>query len=154
MASPERRLKDLGITLPKPAKPVASYEGFVRSGNLVFVSGQVPFVEGKIAVSGKLGAEVSLEDGQKAARICAINILAQLNEATGHDLSKVTRVVKLVGFINATPDYADVPKVMNGASDLFAEVFGERGKHARSTVGVAVLPLNCAVEVEAIVEIE
>lgn len=154
MPSPERRLKDLGITLPKPAKPVASYEGFVRSGNLVFVSGQVPFVDGKIAVSGKLGDSVSLEDGQKAARICAINIIAQLNEATGHDLSKITRVVKLTGFINATADYSDVPKVMNGASDFFAEVFGERGKHARSTVGVAVLPLNCAVEVEAIVEIE
>lgn len=154
MPSPEKLLKDLGITLPKPAKPVASYEGFIRTGNLVFVSGQIPVVDGKVAVTGKLGASVSLEDGQKAARLCAINVLAQLNEATGHDLSKVTRVVKVTGFVAATPDYTDVPKVVNGASDLFAAVFGDRGKHARAAVGVAVLPLDSAVEVEAIVEVE
>lgn len=154
MPSPEKLLKDLGITLPKPAKPVASYEGFIRTGNLVFVSGQIPVVDGKVAVTGKLGAGVSLEDGQKAARLCAINVLAQLNEATGHDLSKVTRVVKVTGFVAATPDYTDVPKVVNGASDLFAAVFGDRGKHARAAVGVAVLPLDSAVEVEAIVEVE
>jgi len=154
MPSPEKLLKDLGITLPKPAKPVASYEGFIRTGNLVFVSGQIPVVDGKVAVTGKLGGGVSLEDGQKAARLCAINVLAQLNEATGHDLSKVTRVVKVTGFVAATPDYTDVPKVVNGASDLFAAVFGDRGKHARAAVGVAVLPLDSAVEVEAIVEVE
>lgn len=154
MPSPERRLKDLGITLPKPAKPVASYEGYVKSGNMVYVSGQVPFVDGKIAVTGKLGAPLALEDGQKAARICAINILAQLNEATGHDLTRVARIVKITAFVAASPDFHDVPKVVNGASDFFAEVFGERGKHARSSVGVAVLPLDCAVEVEAIVELE
>lgn len=154
MPSPEKLLKDLGITLPKPAKPVASYEGFIRTGNLVFVSGQIPVVDGKVAVTGKLGGSVSLEDGQKAARLCAINVLAQLNEATGHDLSKVTRVVKVTGFVAATPDYTDVPKVVNGASDLFAAVFGDRGKHARAAVGVAVLPLDSAVEVEAIVEVE
>jgi len=154
MPSPEKLLKDLGITLPKPAKPVASYEGFIRTGNLVFVSGQIPVVDGKVAVTGKLGAGVSLEDGQKAARLCAINVLAQLNEATGHDLSKVTRVVKVTGFVAATPDYTDVPKVVNGASDLFAAVFGDRGKHARAAVGVAVLPLDSSVEVEAIVEVE
>ncbi|MFT3671982.1 RidA family protein [Aestuariivirga sp.] len=154
MPSPEKLLKDLGITLPKPAKPVASYEGFIRTGNLVFVSGQIPVVDGKVAVIGKLGGGVSLEDGQKAARLCAINVLAQLNEATGHDLSKVTRVVKVTGFVAATPDYTDVPKVVNGASDLFAAVFGDRGKHARAAVGVAVLPLDSAVEVEAIVEVE
>ena len=154
MPSPEKLLKDLGITLPKPAKPVASYEGFIRTGNLVFVSGQIPVVDGKVAVTGKLGGGVSLEEGQKAARLCAINVLAQLNEATGHDLSKVTRVVKVTGFVAATPDYTDVPKVVNGASDLFAAVFGDRGKHARAAVGVAVLPLDSAVEVEAIVEVE
>jgi enamine deaminase RidA (YjgF/YER057c/UK114 family) len=154
MPSPERRLKDLGITLPKPAKPVASYEGWVRSANLIFVSGQVPFVDGKISVTGKLGGGISLEDGQKQARICAINIIAQLNDATGGDLSKITRIVKLTGFVAAHPDFIDIPKVVNGASDLFFEVFGERGKHARSAVGMAVLPLNCCVEVEAIVEIE
>jgi enamine deaminase RidA (YjgF/YER057c/UK114 family) len=154
MPSPERRLKDLGIILPKPAKPVASYEGYVKSGNMVYVSGQVPFVDGKIAVAGKLGAGLALEDGQKAARICAINILAQLNEATGHDLTRVARIVKITAFVAAAPDFLEVPKVVNGASDLFAEVFGERGKHARSSVGVAVLPLDCAVEVEAVVELE
>lgn len=154
MPSPEKRLKDLSITLPKPAKPVASYEGFVRSGNLVFVSGQIPVVDGKVAVAGKLGAGVTLEEGQKAARLCAINVLAQLNEATGHDLTRVARVVKVTGFVAAAMDFTDVPKVINGASDLFAEVFGDRGKHARAAVGVAVLPLNSAVEVEAIVEVE
>jgi enamine deaminase RidA (YjgF/YER057c/UK114 family) len=154
MPSPEKRLKDLSITLPKPAKPVASYEGFVRSGNLVFVSGQIPVVDGKVAVTGKLGAGVTLEEGQKAARLCAINVLAQLNEATGHDLTRVARVVKVTGFVAAAMDFTDVPKVINGASDLFAEVFGDRGKHARAAVGVAVLPLDSAVEVEAIVEVE
>lgn len=154
MPSPERRLKDLGISLPKPAKPVASYEGYIRSGNLVFVSGQIPVVDGKVAVTGKLGAPLSLADGQKAARICSINVIAQLNEATNHDLTRVARVVKLTAFVASSPDFLDVPKVVNGASDLFAEVFGDRGKHARSSVGVAVLPLDSAVEVEAIVEIE
>ncbi|MBL8789856.1 MAG: RidA family protein [Rhizobiales bacterium] len=154
MPSPEKHLKDLGITLPKPAKPVASYEGFVRSGSLVYVSGQIPVVDGKVAVTGKLGAGLSLEDGQKAARICAINVIAQLNEATGHDLTRVARVVKVTAFVAASADFHDVPKVVNGASDLFAAVFGERGKHARSSVGVAVLPLDSAVEVEAIIEVE
>lgn len=154
MPSPEKHLKDLGITLPKPAKPVASYEGFVRSGNLVYVSGQIPVVDGKVAVTGKLGADVSLEDGQKAARLCAINVIAQLNEATGHDLTRVARIVKVTGFVAAAPDFTDVPKVVNGASDLFAAVFGDRGKHARAAVGVAVLPLDSAVEVEAVVEVE
>jgi enamine deaminase RidA (YjgF/YER057c/UK114 family) len=154
MPSPERRLKELGITLPKPAKPVANYVGHVRSGNLVFLSGQVPLVDGRIAVSGLLGREVSLEDGQKAARICAINLVAQMSDAAGGDLTRIARIVKLVGFVAATPDFADHPKVINGASDLFADVFGDRGKHARSSVGVASLPLNCAVEVEAIVELE
>lgn len=154
MPSPERRLKDLGIMLPKPAKAVASYEGWVRSGNLVFVSGQLPFVDGKIVVSGKLGGSVSLEDGQKGARICAINILAQLNDATGGDLSKVARIVKLTGFVSATPEFSDFPKVVNAASDLFFEIFGARGKHARSSVGTVALPLDCAVEIEAIAEIE
>lgn len=154
MPSPERRLKDLGITLPKPAKPVASYEPWVRSGNMVFVSGQVPLVDGKLTLTGKLGGGVSLEDGQKQARICAINIIAQLNDATGGDLTKIARIVKLTGFVAATQDFTDIPKVVNGASDLFFEVFGDRGKHARSSVGMAVLPLNCAVEVEVIAEIE
>lgn len=154
MPSPERRLKELGIVLPKAAKPVANYVPWVRTGNLIFVSGQVPLVDGKVQVTGLLGNTVSLEDGVKAARICAINIIAQLNDATAGDLTRVARIVKVTGFVAATADFADHPRIVNGASDLFAEVFGDRGKHARAAVGVASLPLGSAVEVEAIVEIE
>jgi enamine deaminase RidA (YjgF/YER057c/UK114 family) len=154
MPSPEKRLKDLGITLPKPAKPVANYVGWVRTGNLVFISGQVPVVDGKVAVTGLLGKDVSLEDGQKAARICAINVMAQIAEAVGGDLSRVARIVKLTGYVAGVPEFTDHPKVVNGASDLFGEVFGDRGKHARAAVGMASLPLNAAVEVDAVVEIE
>lgn len=154
MPSPERRLKELGISLPKPAKPIANYAGWVRTGNLVFVSGQLPIVDGKITASGLLGAGVSLDDGQKAARICAINVIAQLSDATDGDLTKIARVVKVTGFVASTAEFHDHPKVVNGASDLFAEVFGDRGKHARAAVGVAALPLNSAVEVDAIVEVE
>jgi enamine deaminase RidA (YjgF/YER057c/UK114 family) len=154
MPSPERRLKGLGIHLPKPAKPVANYVGWVRSGSLVFVSGQLPVVDGKVTVVGLLGRDVALEDGQKAARACAINIIAQVNDATDGDLSRVARIVKLTGFVAGTPEFTDHPKVVNGASDLMAEVFGDRGKHARAAVGVSALPLNAAVEVEAVVELE
>jgi enamine deaminase RidA (YjgF/YER057c/UK114 family) len=154
MPSPERRLKDLGITLPKPAKPVANYVGFVRTGNLIFISGQVPFVEGKLQFPGLLGREVALEDGVKSARQCAINLIAHLQEAADGDLTRIARIVKLSGFVAATPEFPDHPKVINGASDLFGEVFGDRGKHARAAVGVASLPLNACVEVELIAEIE
>jgi enamine deaminase RidA (YjgF/YER057c/UK114 family) len=154
MSSPERRLKELGITLPKPAKPVANYVGYVRAGNLVFVSGQVPLVDGKVAVAGLLGREVSIENGQKAARICAVNIVAQLADAAGGDLTRIARIVKLTGYVASTPDFTDHPKVVNGASDLFVDIFGERGKHARAAVGIASLPLNSAVEVDAVAELE
>ncbi len=154
MASPERRLKELGITLPKPAKPVANYVGWVRTGNLIYVSGQVPVADGKVIVTGKLGADVSLEDGTRAARQCAINVIAQLNDATEGDLTRIARIVKVTGFVASTPDFTDQPKVINGASDLFGEVFGDRGKHARAAVGAPALPLNAAVEVEAIAEVE
>lgn len=153
MGKIETRLADLGITLPVPAKPVANYVGWVKTGNLVFTAGQVTLADGKFQYQGKVGGEISVEDANKAARICAINILAQLREACGGDLDRVVRIVKLVGFVNAVPAFTDHPKVINGASDLMVEVFGDAGKHARSAVGAGSLPLNVAVEVEAIAEI-
>jgi enamine deaminase RidA (YjgF/YER057c/UK114 family) len=147
----ETRLADLGITLPVPAKPVANYVGWVKTGNLVFTAGQVTLADGKFQYQGKVGGEISTEDANKAAR--AINILAQLREACGGDLDRVVRIVKLVGFVNAVPAFTDHPKVINGASDLMVEVFGDAGKHARSAVGAGSLPLNVAVEVEAVAEI-
>jgi enamine deaminase RidA (YjgF/YER057c/UK114 family) len=149
----EKKLADLGIVLSSPAAPVANYVGFVRSGNLLVVSGQLCFdAEGKLAAVGKLGGAVSIEAGQKAARQCAINLLAQLKVALG-DLDKVQRVVRLGGFINATADFLETPKVMNGASDLMVTAFGDRGRHARTTIGVSVLPLDAAVEVEGMFEV-
>jgi enamine deaminase RidA (YjgF/YER057c/UK114 family) len=146
------RLKELGIVLPIPPAPVASYVPTVFSGRRCYVSGQVCMVDGKIAVAGHLGAGVTLDQGREAARICGVNILAQLALALG-DLDRVVQVVKLTGFVASTPDFTDQPKVINGCSDLLVEVFGEAGRHARSAVGVAALPLNAAVEVEAIVEV-
>ena len=150
----EKKLADLGIVLPTPAAPVANYVPFVRTGNLLVISGQLCFDnEGKLAAKGQLGGGVSIEDGAKAARACAINLLAQLKAALG-DLDKVTRVVRLGGFINSAPGFADGPKVMNGASDLMVAAFGDKGRHARSAVGAPSLPFGLSVEVEAIVEIE
>ena len=149
----EKKLADVGIELPKVATPLANYVGSVRSGNLLYVSGQLCFgPDGKLAAIGKLGGGVSVEDGQKAARACAINLLAQIKAAVG-DLDKVSRVVRLGGFIASAPTFLDGPKVMNGASDLIVEAFGDKGRHARTTVGVAVLPLDAAVEVEGVFEI-
>ena len=144
----QARLEELGITLPEPAAPVASYQPVVVSGSMAFVSGQLPFVDGAL-VRGKLGQDVTLERGQEAARACGLMILAQL-KAAGL-LERVEQVVKLGGFVASTPDFTDQPKVVNGTSDLMAEVFGDAGKHARSAVGVPVLPLDAAVEVDAIV---
>jgi enamine deaminase RidA (YjgF/YER057c/UK114 family) len=149
----DKRLSELGIVLPVPASPIANYVGFVRTGALLFVSGQICLQSGgKLLVKGKLGQNVSIEDGQRAARACAINLLAQVKVAVG-DLDKVVRVVRLGGFINSDPAFLDGPKVMNGASDLMVDVFGEKGRHARSTVGVASLPLDAAVEVEGLFEL-
>jgi len=150
--SVDQRLKDLGITLPVPAAAVANYVPFVVTGNLVFVSGQLPLDNGKPAVQGKLGAEVSVEDGTRAARLCALGLLAQLRAATG-DLNRVKRVVRLTAFVASTPDFTDQPKVVNGASDLMVEVLGDAGRHARVAVGAPSLPLNVAVEIEGIFEI-
>jgi enamine deaminase RidA (YjgF/YER057c/UK114 family) len=149
----EKKLGELGIVLAEPASPVANYVGFVRTGNLLIVSGQLCFdAEGKLVAKGQLGGGVSIEDGQKAARACAVSLLAQLKAALG-DLDKVQRVVRLGGFINSAAGFVDGPKVMNGASDLMVAAFGERGKHARTTIGVAALPLDAAVEVEGMFEV-
>jgi enamine deaminase RidA (YjgF/YER057c/UK114 family) len=148
----ERKLQELGIVLPTPPAPVANYVAFVRSGNLLFCAGQVSAAPGGEAIKGKLGAEVDLARGQAAARICAINLLAQAKVALG-DLDQIKRCVRLGGFINATPTYGPLPQVMNGASDLMVAVLGDAGKHARTTVGVAQLPLDASVEVEAIFEV-
>ena len=150
----EKRLEELGIVLPSPTTPVANYVPFVRTHNFLVLSGQICFgADGKLVAKGKLGAGVSIEDGQKAARACAINLLAQIKAAVG-DLDKVARVVRLGGFINSAPDFTDGPKVMNGASDLMVEVFADKGRHARSTVGVASLPADAAVEVEGYFEVD
>lgn len=149
----EKKLAELGIVLPTPATPVANYIPFVRVGALLFVSGQICLdASGKLVAKGKLGDGVSVEDGQKAARACAINVLAQVKAALG-DLDKVKQVARLGGFINSSPSFMEGPKVMNGASDLMVAVLGDKGRHARTTVGVAVLPADAAVEVEGIFEI-
>lgn len=149
----EKKLEELGIVLPTPAAPVANYVGFVRTGRILVVSGQLCFdLDGKLVAKGKLGGAVSIEAGQRAARACAVNLIAQVKAALG-DLDKVVRVVRLGGFINSQPDFLDGPKVMNGASDFVVSVFGEKGRHARTTVGVSVLPMDAAVEVEGMFEV-
>ena len=147
----EQRLAELGIELPTPAAPVAAYVPVVVAGGMAYVSGQLPFVGGQL-VTGRLGDDVSLEQGTAAAQACGLMILAQLKATLG-SLDRVERVVKLGAFVNSTMDFTDQPKVANGASELMAQVFGEAGKHARSAVGVPVLPLGAAVEVDAIVAV-
>ncbi len=148
----EKKISELGITLPTPAAPIATYVGFVRSGSLLFVSGQLCLEDGKLTATGQLGGSVSIEQGQAAARTCAINLVAQVKAALG-DLDQVVRVVRLNGFINSAPGFADAPKVMNGASDLIVAMFGDKGRHSRSTVGVAALPNDAAVEIDGIFEV-
>jgi len=149
----EAKLAELGVTLPTAMPPLANYVPFVLTGNLVVVAGQVPAVDGKIAVTGKVGEALSVEQGQEAARLCFANVLAQVKAACGGDLDRVTRVVRLGGFVAAPPEFSQHAVVMNGASDLAVAVFGEAGRHARSTVGVPSLPGNAAVEVEGMFEI-
>jgi enamine deaminase RidA (YjgF/YER057c/UK114 family) len=149
----EQKLAAQGVVLHQPPSPVANYVGFVRSGNLLFVSGQVCVdPQGKLIAKGKLGVGVTTEEGNAAARGCAINLLAQVKAAIG-DLDKVVRVVRLGGFVNSAPDFLDGPKVLNGASDLMVAAFADKGRHARTTVGVASLPGDAAVEVEGIFEV-
>ncbi|MFC6792021.1 RidA family protein [Methylobacterium komagatae] len=157
MSTVKERLASLGLSLPKAAAPVANYVPFVRTGSLVVISGQVCFgADGKIAPehTGKVGSNVSAEAGKEAARLCALNLLSQLEAAVGDLDRAVVQCVRLGGFINSAPGFSAVAGVMNGASDLMVEVLGDRGRHARSTVGVAELPLDAAVEVEAIFEVK
>lgn len=147
------RLKELGIEIPEAPMPAANYVPFVITGNLVMVSGQLPMAGGEIKSSGRLGDDLSIDDGYEAAKLCAINLIAQVKAACNGDLNKVKRVVRLGGFVNSTADFTDQPKVINGASDLMAEVFGDAGKHARAAVGVPSLPLGVSVEVEGTFEI-
>lgn len=151
MSSPQDRLAALGIELPQPISPVANYVPFTRSGSLIHISGQVS-VDANGGIRGIVGQDVSLEQGQAAARLCAINLITQMKAACDGDLGRVKRVLKLGGFVQAGPDFFDIPKVVNGCSDLIVEVFGDLGRHARSAVGVYRLPLNFAVEVDAVVE--
>src|SRR5919197_783894 len=148
----EDKLASLGISLPSPPAPAGSYVPVVITHNLVFVAGQIPSEAGQVKFSGKVGRDLSVEAGQQAARLCTVNALAQLKSALG-SLDRVKRVVKVTGFVNCDPMFADQPKVVNGASDLLVQVFGEIGKHARAAVGVSSLPLESAVEVEFVVEI-
>ena len=149
----DQRLAELGIELPRAAAPAANYVPFVVSGKHVFVAGQIPVESGNIMYRGRLGDGMTVDDGYQAARLCALNIIAQVREACGGNLDRVVRCVKLGGFVNSTPDFTDQPKVLNGASDLMIEVFDEKGRHARFAVGATALPLGVAVEVDAVFEI-
>lgn len=151
--SAEERLSALGLTLPEPPQPVGSYVRARRTGDLIFVSGMVPILEGKLKYKGKVGGDLSIEDGYEAARICALNILSVLKAEIG-SLDHIVQMVRVGGFVRSVDGFTDQPKVINGASDLFAEVLQERGMHARAAIGVNELPLGCGVEVEAIVEVE
>jgi enamine deaminase RidA (YjgF/YER057c/UK114 family) len=148
------KLAELGITLPQPMPPIANYVPYVRTGNLVVVSGQVPAVDGKVAITGKLGYAVSADRGKEAARLCFINVLVHLRAACGGDLDRVRRVVRLGGFIACAPEFTNQAQVMNGASDLAVAVFGDAGRHARTTIGVPSLPADAAVEVEGMFEVD
>ncbi|MBL8643163.1 MAG: RidA family protein [Rhodospirillaceae bacterium] len=149
----DKRLAELGITLPGAASPIANYVPAVRTGNLLFISGQLPLKEGVVALEGKVGDTVSVDQATEAARLCALNIVAQAKAALGGDLDKVTRVVKLTGFVACTPGFAQHPQVINGASDTMVQVFGDAGRHSRAAVGAPSLPRNAPVEVEAVLEV-
>src|SRR5688572_4717962 len=150
----EKRLAEIGVTLPPPGAPGGNYVPYVIVGELAFMAGQVAREAGKMKYVGKVGRDISVEKAAEAARLCAINLLAQLKAACGGDLDRVERCVRVGGFVNSPPDFLEHPKVINGASDLICEIFGERGQHARTAVGVAALPLDSAVEVEAIFQLK
>lgn len=152
MSKIETRLADLGISLPVAAAPAANYVPFVLSGNQLILSGQLPFQDGKLVHLGHLGDKLTIEDGYQAARLCGINLIAQIKAAVG-DLDRVRRILRLGGFVASTATFSDQPKVINGASDLMVEIFGDAGRHARSAVGVPALPLGVAVEIDALVEV-
>ena len=147
----EEKLESLGITLPNPPTPAGSYVPVIRTGNLLFISGQIPMENGKVVFTGKVSDD-NLETAQKSAKMCAINILAQIKREVG-DLDKVSKIVRLSGFVNSVSEFTQQPKVINPASDLFFEIFGEKGKHSRIAVGVASLPLGSMTEIDAIIEV-
>lgn len=147
----DTKLKQLNIILPIPPKPAGSYIPVVQSGNLAFVSGQIPMQDGKVLFTGKVPSEKSIEDAQKAAKLCAINLLAQLKANLG-SLDRITKIIRVSGFVNCTSEFTEQPKIINAASDLFFEIFGEKGRHSRIAVGVSSLPLNSTVEIDMIVE--
>jgi enamine deaminase RidA (YjgF/YER057c/UK114 family) len=149
----ESRLKELGIVLPQAAAPAANYVPYVISGNLLHISGQLPMENGKLGITGHLGKDVDIASGQRAAELCAINILAQAKAALGGDLGRIKRLIKLNGFVASMPEFVEQHLVINGASNLLANVLGEAGKHARAAVGMAALPMNAAVEIDAILEV-
>ncbi len=149
----EARLKELGLDIPTPAAPAANYVPFVVSGRHVFLAGQITLWNGELKHVGKLGADLGIKEGQEAARICALNLIAQAKAACDGDLDRMVRWVKIGGYVNSAPDFTDQPKVMNGASDLLVSIFGDKGRHTRSSVGVAALPFNVAVEVDGVFEI-
>lgn len=148
----EAKIKELGLTLPEAPKPVAAYIPAVKSGNYVFTSGQIPFLNGELKYKGKLGKELTVEEGYEAAKLCALNCLSVIKSVIG-DLDKIERIVRVGGFVNSVPEFSDQPKVINGASELLGQIFGEKGKHARAAVGSINLPINAAVEVEMLVEV-
>ena len=154
MSTIEARLSALGLTLPEAAAPAANYVPYVQTGNLVVVSGQITMENGELKYVGRVGQDFTTEEAYAAAKLCGLNLIAQVKAACGGDLDRVKRVVRLGGFVNCTDDFNDQPKVINGASDLMAEVFGDAGKHARAAVGVNTLPLGVAVEVEGMFEVE
>lgn len=154
MSKIDARLQELGLALPAAAAPAANYVPYVQTGNLVFVSGQITLQDGALQFVGRVGDDFTTEEAYDAAKLCGLNLIAQVKAACGGDLDRVKRVVRLGGFVNCTADFTDQPKVINGASDLMAEVFGDVGKHARAAVGVNTLPLGVAVEVEGVFEID
>lgn len=151
--SPEENLKNMGIELPTPIAPVANYVPYTNAGNLYSISGQIPMEDGALPYTGKVGVDISEEDGYKAARLCAINIIAQMNVICGGDLSRVRKVIKLGAFVNCENGFGNQPEVVNGASDFMVEVFGDAGKHSRSAVGTNALPRNVSVEIDCLVDI-
>lgn len=153
MSTIDARLAELGLTLPQAAAPAANYVPYVQSGNLVFVSGQITLKDGALQYVGRVGQDFTTEQAYEAAKLCGLNLIAQVKAACGGDLDRVKRVVRLGGFVNCTSEFTDQPKVINGASDLMAQVFGDKGKHARAAVGVNTLPLGVAVEIEGVFEV-
>ena len=150
----EQKMKELGLQLPPASKPIANYVKYVRTGNLLFLAGHGPTKADGKNITGKVGKELTIEQGYEAAKITALNLIATLKDALGGDLSKVKRIVKVNGYVNCLPDFTEQPKVINGCSDLLVAVFGEKGKHARAAMGMVALPNNIAVEIELVVEVE